>query len=68
MTSDIQAKYLLSDKDHITNIEKMMKWCSKMSDIFQHPYFLNWSPPTNHRDNTTDGEIEDVEYVIVRVS
>lgn len=49
------------------NIETMMKFCSKISDIFGYPYFFNWSPPTNHRDNKPDGEIEDVSYVIFRV-
>lgn len=67
MTPDTQAKYLLSDKYHFTKIEQMMKWCSKAGDIFSYPYFFNWSPPTNHRDNTPEGEIQDVDYVILRV-
>lgn len=49
------------------NIEKMMKFCSKLGDIFEYPYFFNWSAPTNHRDNTNNGEICDVSYVIFRV-
>lgn len=49
------------------NIEKMMKFCSELGKVFGYPYFFNWSPPTNHRDNTEDGKIEDVTYSIFRV-
>ena len=49
------------------NIVKMMKFCSKMNEIIDYPFFFNWSAPTNHRDNTPDGEINDVSYVILRL-
>jgi len=49
------------------NIEKMMKFCSEVSEIIGNPFFFNWSPPTNHRDNTPDGDIEDVSYVMLRL-
>jgi hypothetical protein len=43
------------------NIETMMKFCSKASNVFNKDrIYFNWSPPTNHRDNTPDGQIEDV--------
>lgn len=48
------------------NIEKMMKFCSKINNIFGYPYFFNWSAPNNHGDNTPEGEIQDVSYVIFR--
>jgi hypothetical protein len=49
------------------NIEKMMKFCSKLGEVFEYPYFFNWSVPTNHRDCSADGEITDINYVIFRV-
>jgi hypothetical protein len=49
------------------NVEKMMKFCSKLGEVFEYPYYFNWSAPTNHRDNSADGEITDVNYVIFRV-
>ena len=49
------------------NIEKMMKFCSKLSEVFEHPYYFNWSAPTNHRDDSPDGEIRDISYCILRV-
>lgn len=49
------------------NIEKMMKFCSKLGEVFEYPYYFNWSAPTNHRDNSAYGEITDVNYVIFRV-
>lgn len=49
------------------NIEIMMKFCSKLGEIFDYPYFFNWSPPTNHRDRTPDGEIQDTSYVMFRL-
>lgn len=49
------------------NIEKMMKFCSTLNEVFKYPYFFNWSTPTNHYDDTPEGEIRDVNYVIFRV-
>lgn len=49
------------------DVEKLIKFCSKLGDIFEYPYFFNWSPPTNHRDNTSDGEIRELGYAIFRI-
>lgn len=49
------------------NIESIMKFCSRLNDIFEYPYYFNWSAPTNHKDDSPEGEIRDVNYVIFRV-
>lgn len=49
------------------NIEKIMKFCSKLNDIFEYPYYFNWSAPTNHKDDSPYGELKDLTYVIFRV-
>ncbi len=53
--------------EEISNIEKMMKYCSKLGKLFGHPYFFNWSPATNHVDESPEGAIHDVCYVKFRV-
>ena len=48
------------------NIKTMIKFCSKLGDIFEHPYYFNWSTSTNHRDDSPDGEIRDISHAIFR--
>ncbi len=50
-----------------TGVEISMKFCSQLGELFKHPYFFNWSAPTNHRDDSKTGSFEDVYYVIFRV-
>jgi hypothetical protein len=57
---------IIDKNGRISDIEKMMKYCSKLSDIFGYPYYFNWSPPTNHRDDNPDGEIADISYAMFR--
>jgi len=52
---------------NIENIENITKFCSKLSKIFRHPYFFNWSFPTNHRDYSPEGSMIDSTYFVFRV-
>jgi hypothetical protein len=49
------------------NIERITKHCSKLTQIFKYPYFFNWSFPTNHFEDSDDGNMADCQYVIFRV-
>ena len=50
----------------VSNIEKIMKYCSKLGDIIKYPYFFNWSTSTNHRDLSPEGFLTDTYYFLFR--
>lgn len=58
---------LVSKDGTVSNIEAIMNYCSELGRIFGYPYFFNWSVPTNRREDSTAGEVSDVDYVIFRV-
>jgi hypothetical protein len=53
--------------EETTDIELIMKYCSKLNKLFGWPYFFNWSTSTNHTDESPDGEIRDISYAVFRV-
>ena len=57
---------IINTNDEQSGVEKIMKYCSELTQIFGYPYFFNWSASTNHRDIKPIGEISDVDYVIFR--
>ncbi len=60
-TFNIVNEYFSFYKEE-SNMDKMFKLCSDLSNIFPHPYYFNWSPPTNWR-----AEQDDVTYAIIRI-
>jgi uncharacterized protein YdcH (DUF465 family) len=56
-----------TSSNEISNIERLMKYCSRLGEIFGYPYYFNWSTSTNHRDHTETGLIQDIKYAIIRV-
>jgi hypothetical protein len=60
-------KNITLDEKETTNIELIMKFCSKLHEIIRYPYFFNWSTATNHYVDSPDGELHDVGYAIFRV-
>lgn len=57
-----------NNKTVMKDVEILMKFCSKVSDIFNDDrIYFNWSPPTNHRDNSPEGEVRDFGYAIFRI-
>jgi hypothetical protein len=58
---------LISKDGTISDIEQIMKYCSRLGDIFGYPYYFNWSTSTNHQDNSPDGEVVDIGYATFRV-
>ena len=58
----------LTSKDGaVSDIEQLMKYCSRLGDIFGYPYYFNWSTSTNHRDYSPVGEVADIGYATFRV-
>ena len=57
---------IIDKNGRISDIEKMMKYCSKLSDIFGYPYYFNWSTPTNYTDNNPGGTFADTSYAVFR--
>ncbi len=51
-----------TNDDSISNIELMMKFCSKLHQIIRYPYYFNWSTATNYYDVSPDGELHDIGY------
>jgi hypothetical protein len=56
-----------TNDDGISNIELLMKFCSKLHLIIGYPYYFNWSTATNYYDESVDGELHDIGYAMFRV-
>ena len=53
--------------NNISDIELIMKFCSKLTQVIGYPYYFNWSTATNYNDDSAEGELEDTTYAIFRV-
>lgn len=53
--------------NNVSNVESIIKFCSKLGSIIQYPYYFNWSTATNHYDDSIAGSLSDIGYAVFRV-